>query len=129
MKNKNHSKKAITNGLIGYTLLGKYETKKDLIKYKGNNYQPQITINVIMPESMFHEINIRLDERNGFALINISNKSENTIYDNIQLKNAMINFPNGAQCFITINEARNIIFDNLELFIRQNDPIGHRCYY
>lgn len=115
--------------LVGYTLLGKYETKNDLINFKGRFYQPQITINAKLAESKFHEMNIVLDKENGFTQINVSNQNENKATDAIQFESAIINAPDGTQYYITVNEARRFIQENYECFVEQNDPIGHRCYY
>ncbi|SFU89495.1 hypothetical protein [Butyrivibrio sp. M55] len=119
------------DNLIGFTLLGQYNTKDDLIFYKGAKYQPQITINIEIPLSQRYKFGISLDRNSGYRVVQITDDGETRDYtENIfQIKNAMLNPLDGSQHIISAIEAQEFILNNYECFANQNDPMGHRCYY
>lgn len=117
--------------LIGFTLLGQYITKADLILYKGSKYQPQITINIEIPLSQRNKFGISIDRNSGYKVVQITDDGKTRDYteNTFHIKNAMLNSPDGSQHFISPIEAQEFILNNYECFANQNDPMGHRCYY
>ena len=71
--------------LIGFTLLGQYITKADLILYKGSKYQPQITINIEIPLSQRNKFGISIDRNSGYKVVQITDDGKTRIITNVLL--------------------------------------------
>lgn len=115
--------------ITGFTLLGAYDSSNDLIDFKGKKFQPQITLNTILPEDET-AYNVMLSNTNGFkVVVSKDDKYEDAGDCSIEIVNAILDDPDGKEETISVEEARELLTKYYETFIRQNDPLGHRCYY
>ena len=117
--NKDKNTLAKHSGMIGYTLLGKYDTPADLIEYEGVKYQPQVTINYYSEEGI---LSVKLDKETGF-IVNTKEDFPSKPID------ATLDSPDGTQHFIPVGEARRLIKDHYEQFLMQGDPVATAFYY
>lgn len=115
--------------ITGFTLLGAYDSSNDLIDFKGKKFQPQITINTILPEDDT-VYNVMLSDMNGFKVVIFKDgKYEDVDNSGIEIVNATLDDPDGKGETISVEEARELLLKYHEIFARQNDSLGHRCYY
>ena len=94
---------------LGYLILGKHESRKDLIKFGSKLYQPQVSINIEFGDEKTDTTDcvLYIDEQEGFAI-----KCEVSY----KLVDAIIWDEAGKPSNITVSDARNFIIVNFNKF-------------
>lgn len=116
------------NNITGFTLLAAYDSNLDLIEFNSIKFQPQITINTILPnDNAVYNISLSPDE--GFKIVTYINGHYIDYTGNeVQVLDAYLNYPDGTVYLINIQDAKDFILKNYNQFDKLKQPIGDRCY-
>jgi len=107
--------------ILGYLILGKHESRKDLIKFGSKLYQPQVSINIEFGDEKTDTTDcvLYIDKQEGFTI-----KCEVPY----KLIDATIWDETGEPSNITVPDARKFIIINYDKFAPYKHISAHEMY-